>query len=539
MSCPESSCQICKFVSEMEESVVYSLSVQDVIDGSSMMPFANRIAWLATQRECLNLRRVHAHLSQGTRPSKRYVKIQDVKRYLQRVTIASDGLLVVVSDAPFRAATERIVVSRSVLHGLVTAVHLRFNHPSQYQMQQVMARYFYALDMEGAIKATCSSWQHCNSLKYIPPPLVPQSSCSPPDIIGSSFALDVMRRAGQCILILRETVSSYAVTRLIDNLQHQTFRDAILSLVTEMRSCCRSVEVWVDNASGLKAVESDSVLKSHDIILVFGEIKNVNKNPVAEYAVKELGLECLHICPEGGPVTTVTLALATANMNSRIRYHGLSAKEVWTQRDQVTGDQLALDDRQIILKQHCERSLKVGDLVYIVSDGDKTKAREKYLVTDLCSDNMCLVRKFNKSQFWSRSYKVKMCELYPVVPTTLLQHPEDTVRGLDNRQEAPLLSSCVPAPVLPFPSPRDDHAHTMPYGPPLPPSYLVIPPLPPSPGACDQPPPTCRPADPPPPPVPLETESHHSGKEETLPTTRVPRNRHPPKWQTDGEWLLD
>ena len=110
MSCPESSCQICKFVLEMEESVVYSLSVQDAIDGSSRMPFANRIAWLATQHECPDLRRVHAHLPQGTRPSKRDVKIQDVKRYLQQVTIASDGLLVVVSDGPFRAATECIVV---------------------------------------------------------------------------------------------------------------------------------------------------------------------------------------------------------------------------------------------------------------------------------------------------------------------------------------------------------------------------------------------------------------------------------------------
>ena len=88
-------------------------------------------------------------------------------------------------------------------------------------------------------------------------------------------------------------------------------------------------------------------------------MKNVNKNPVAEYAVKELGLECLHICPEGGPVTMVTLALATANMNSRIHHHGLSAKEIWTQRGQV-GDQLALADRQIILKQHCERSLNHG-----------------------------------------------------------------------------------------------------------------------------------------------------------------------------------
>ena len=250
-----------------------------------------------------------------------------------------------------------------------------------------------------------------------------------------------------------------------------------------MRSCCRSVEVWVDNASGLKALGSDSALKSHDIILVFSEMKNVNKNPVAEYAVNEFGLECLHICPKGGPVTRVTLALATANMNSRIRHRGLTAKEVWTQCDQVTGDQLALEDRHIILKQHCECSLnhganalskskgkgsytlphiQIGDLVYIVSDGDKTKTCEKYLVTDLCSDNMCLVRKFIKSQFRSRSYKVKMCELYPVVLTTLLQHPENTMWGLDNHQQAPLLSSCVPVPVLPSPSPRDDHAHTVP-----------------------------------------------------------------------------
>ena len=293
---------------------------------------------------------------------------------------------------------------------------------------------------------------------------------------------------------------------------------------------------------------------------MFSETKNVNKNPVAEYAVKELGLECLHICPEDGPVTMVTLALATANMNSRIRHHGLSTKEVWTQHDQVTGDQLALDDRQIILKQHCERPLnhgastlskstgkesytlprlQVGDLVYIVIDGDKTKAREKYLVTDLCSDNMCLVRKFTKSQFRSRSYKAKMCKLYLVVLTTMLQHPEGAVRGLDNHQQAPLLSSCVPVPVLPSPSPRDVHAHTMFRGPPLPPSDLVIPPLPPSPGAYDVPPPTCRPAYPPQPPVPLETESHHGGKVETLPTTRVPRNCRPPKWQTDGEWLMD
>ena len=73
-------------------------------------------------------------------------------------------------------------------------------------------------------------------------------------------------------------------------------------------------------------------------------VKNPNKNPVAERAIEELGLELLNLSPEGGPVSDVTLALATANTNSRIRRDGLSVREVWTQRDQLTGEQLPIDE---------------------------------------------------------------------------------------------------------------------------------------------------------------------------------------------------
>ena len=76
------------------------------------------------------------------------------------------------------------------------------------------------------------------------------------------------------------------------------------------------------------------------IHLELGNVKNVNKNPVAENAIRELGLECLNINPEGGPLSIATLAMATANLNARIRGGGLSAREVWTQRDQITGKQL-------------------------------------------------------------------------------------------------------------------------------------------------------------------------------------------------------
>ena len=74
--------------------------------------------------------------------------------------------------------------------------------------------------------------------------------------------------------------------------------------------------------------------------------------------MQELGLECLHLCPEGGPLSHVTLALATACMNSRIRSSGLSAveiSEIWTLRDQFMGAQLAIFDFHLIRQQHLNR----------------------------------------------------------------------------------------------------------------------------------------------------------------------------------------
>ena len=131
--CLDSSCQICKFIVELEDSVIRSLSVSDVLQGAVKMPFTSRAAWKATQLECPHLRRTHSHLSQGTRPTKKATKIVDVKHYLKDVVIAADGLLVVRDHQPFQPPHERLVVPRSVLDGLLTALHIRFSHPSKYK----------------------------------------------------------------------------------------------------------------------------------------------------------------------------------------------------------------------------------------------------------------------------------------------------------------------------------------------------------------------------------------------------------------------
>ncbi|XP_021361288.1 uncharacterized protein LOC110455461 [Mizuhopecten yessoensis] len=134
IECLDSSCQVCKFIAEMEDSVVRDVSVNDVLELTIHMPFTSRAAWLASQHRCPDLRRVHSQLSQGTRPSKKATKIPDVERYLRDVVIASNGLLVVRESQPFQPTHERIVVPRTALDGLLTAFHIRFSHPYMYKV---------------------------------------------------------------------------------------------------------------------------------------------------------------------------------------------------------------------------------------------------------------------------------------------------------------------------------------------------------------------------------------------------------------------
>ena len=97
---------------------------------------------------------------------------------------------------------------------------------------------------------------------------------------------------------------------------------------------------------------NDQFLQHHRIVLELGNPKNLNKNPVAEKAVQELEIELLRQNPLGGAVSEVTLAVATANLNSRIRSRGLSSREMWSQRDQFSNRQLLMSDEDLITKQH-------------------------------------------------------------------------------------------------------------------------------------------------------------------------------------------
>ena len=181
--CIEPNCQICCFISHTDND-------------ETRLPFTTRSACGSIQSECADLRRSHAHLKQGTRPSKKLTNIKDVKRYLSVASIAKDGLLVVRRCDPFVPPSELIIVPRSVLDGLVTALHIKLGHPSKHQLNLVLKRYLYALDMSRAVEQASDSRHICESLKRFPKSLIQQSSDDPPDLVGICYAADFLSVTG-------------------------------------------------------------------------------------------------------------------------------------------------------------------------------------------------------------------------------------------------------------------------------------------------------------------------------------------------------
>ena len=113
--------------------------------------------------------------------------------------------------------------------------------------------------------------------------------------------------------------------------------------------------VRIHPAPGFKALTEYQELKHHRITLDLGHPKNRNKNPVTERAVQEFENELRRHDPLGAPLPLLTLAVATANLNARIRSRGLSSREMWTQRDQFSNNQIPRHDQSITVTQHEQR----------------------------------------------------------------------------------------------------------------------------------------------------------------------------------------
>ena len=504
-------CCVCSFAVELESSVVQSTSVSDIISGSAPLPFTNRKTWMQVQSECSDLRRTKAHLKQGTRPGVKETSIKSVKQYLNKVTIASDGLIVFKRIDPFAPPRECIVVPGELLHGLIMALHLRLSHPSANELSKVFKRYFWAINMDKAMNDCVSACHQCVSLKKAAHALIPQSSSDPPTAVAYQFAADVLKRCGQLIFVIREYVSAFTWTLIIPSEKHNDLRDAIVKLIIGVTPLDGPPSVIrTDAATGFQALTSDPALESARIFIEIGNPKNINKNPVAEKAIQELEEELSREPQFLSHVTEVALARITARLNARIRTDGLSAREMLYQRDQFTNNQINLSDRSIIAAKHdravrnnlssaiskshgkpprSSQNIQVGDLVYLYTERDKHLGRSRYLVVNVEGD-WCSIRKFASTTLSTSAYRVRISEVYKAQPTVL--EPSINRHASDDDDVEPISITQSPNPVSPLVTPAsipppEPHSDTVDPAPPRESAHDISIPAQPSPPPANPP----------------------------------------------------
>ena len=205
--------------------------------------------------ECPDLRRVHAHLTNGTRPSAKNTKVGTVKKFLRNVTVARDGLLIVRQSQPFLPEKELIVIPLRLLHGLLTSLHISLNHPTAHQLTNVFNRCYYSLNVSDCISNVVQSCSQCQALQTVPTELTTQTSSAPPTVPLLVYAADVLRRCKQYIFSIRDTFSSFTIAQIYDNEEGKTLREALIVSISSLRANPQTfVEVRVDNAPGFKTL---------------------------------------------------------------------------------------------------------------------------------------------------------------------------------------------------------------------------------------------------------------------------------------------
>ena len=96
----------------------------------------------------------------------------------------------------------------------------------------------------------------CAAVKKLPKVLL-ENSTTIPDKIGSTFAVDIIEREGQRIIVARECLSQYTQAALIQDQTTETIRNALLNLILDIIPDT-GTDVRVDGGTSFQALKRES-----------------------------------------------------------------------------------------------------------------------------------------------------------------------------------------------------------------------------------------------------------------------------------------
>ena len=398
--CNAEHCSIHKFLDETIDSVVDDGAKNCRIENKS--DYDNKESWKSAQngnQACIITKQL---LTSGKPPPKAMGKTSgefynDIRQYCRDASVTKDGLLVVKSKPDLLSGNiprDRIVVPKPLVPALLYHLHNHNDsHPVRSQQKSSFQRQFYAIHLEKHLDLLYKNCYKCSVIQKLPQNIIKNETKTIVNGPQTHFHVDVVKRAKQNILIMKDHFSSFQDATIIPSEKAEDLKEGIIHLSSALR---RPSEIFVsvDNAPGFKSLlqTNDKELARLKIQLVKTEEINKNANAVIDKGCQELEEEMKRLEPEGNKISLATLKLAVMNLNSKLRRRGnISAWEINTARDQNTGDNLNLDDKAIrenqLKKRIDERKttdvedVEIGDTVRIRNKNDKHKANDIYLVT--------------------------------------------------------------------------------------------------------------------------------------------------------------
>ena len=454
--CNENKCQTCNFINQEIDD--HDAIIRNVTQLESV-PLAQRKTWLDLQKKDPTHITLFKLIQNGQAPEKKSgnksVKLLHNLYKKGVLNIAKDGLIQIRNpDLVHNIEYNAISVPELYIFPLVQSLHMKLNHPSAYQLNKIMSRQYYCSGLQTVIQQISASCNTCIRLKTLPKEIRDHAT-SPSEHFGKHFSADILVEKGQRILLCREKLSQYTLTKIILDESAATLESALVSLIADLVPEDGTI-VQVDAATGFQALENGKgkFLSKFKIELDIGRVVNKQKNPIAENAIKEFRKEWLRLKPSGESLSEIDLVTITSIINNRIRSNGLAAKEIMLKRSKHTHEEIFVDDNyesksqfdrrtkqndytklkdSLTLNNNTAPEVKVGDLVYLKNGLSKSRAREEYIVTKIFvkkSEVFLLVRK-SERQFRNKDYLVKLSEI--ILATSV--NVKDNSLNSDNEED--------------------------------------------------------------------------------------------------------
>ena len=430
-----SSCKICGFIKDCDELTIAPLSfsvngcnlignvdvksnnlIQDILLGRTSMPFNNRKALRYLQDRDQDLILLRDYLISGKSPTSKHTNINKVKRYLMKrgkgLTIAKDGCIVVTKRDKHLNSRELIVIPDDVSVGLIYALHINLNHPTAFQLSQLLDTKFFILNKDSKVKQITDSCTLCCSVAKIPREIETFKPNVIPEHPGQSFTVDVLKMHKRNIMVTVENFSGFISTTIIKSEKTDDLLEGILLTTSPLRSSFISkIHIRVDQAPGFKSLAKQKKdLHDMNINLELGNAKNKNAVAIVDKKIKELNDEIKKISPS--VINYKILSKATSIVNEKVRHQGLSSKEILFSRDQFSNTNLNIDDAVIAEDKMKKRNegnkysanskaqvktpaipaeAKKGQIVFMKHESSKHSRRDLYIVLDTDDSSQTLV----------------------------------------------------------------------------------------------------------------------------------------------------